>query len=291
MKNKFPIFIFIALQMASGAVLTLWVVWSAFAQVHVMWLLQGIILMAAVIGGAFVIFVYWTKAKALDTDRVNFLSSVSHELLTPLSSIKLGLETMQLRKLDAERRTHFVNLMIDDTERLSDLIDKILVASRIENRKAFYKMKPKDLAEEIRDFLKGNASLLKGANVQTDLENGCRTLIDPDAFQMVLKNLIQNAVQYSPPPARITIKLKREDDELMMAVIDSGEGIDPKKLKKIFGLFHRESNKRGGTGVGLFIVKNIIHDHGGKVWADSRGPGLGTSVKMILPAKAEGMSK
>ncbi len=289
MKNKFPIFIFIALQLACGMVLTLWVVWSTSAEVPLTWLLQGIILMAAVIGGAFAIFVYWTKAKALDTDRINFLSSVSHELLTPLSSIRLGLETMQIRELDKDRKHQFLTLMVGDTERLSELIGKILVATRIEKRKAFYKLQPRELATDIRRFLEENRALLKDAVVKSHLQDDCHALLDPDAFKMVLKNLLQNAVQYSPPPAKIGVTLKRLAGDLMVEVVDAGEGIDPKNLKRIFGLFHRESTKRGGTGVGLFIVKNIIRDHGGKVWADSQGPGLGTRVRLLLPA-VEGLA-
>ena len=284
MKSKFPIFIFIALQLASGMVLTLWVVWSTSAQVPVVWLLQGVILMAAVIGGAFAIFVYWTKVKALDTDRINFLSSVSHELLTPLSSIRLGLETMQIRELDKEHKNRFLSLMVGDTERLSELIDKILVATRIEKRKAFYKLQPRNLAADIRLFLRENSALLEDAVVDTHLEEDCHALLDPDAFKMVLKNLLQNAVQYSSPPAKIGVTLKRVAGDLMVEVVDAGEGIDPKSLKRIFGLFHRESSKRGGTGVGLFIVKNIVRDHNGKVWADSPGPGQGTCIRLLLPA-------
>ncbi len=287
MNSKFPIAIFIALQLASGAVLTLWVVWSAYAQVHVMWLLQGIILMAAVIVGAVFIFVYWTKAKALDRDRSNFLSSVSHELLTPLSSIKLGLETMQIRKLNAEQRATFLDRMTGDTERLSELIASILIASRIERRKAFYKFVPRDLTKTIEAFLKENKALLKDSQVETQLDRNCWCLFDQQAFQMVLKNLLQNAIRYSPSPARIDVVLKRVSDTLRLEVTDRGEGINPQNLKKVFKLFYRDSSKRRGTGMGLFIVKNIVHDHKGKVWAESVGDGQGTSIKMLLPAERQ----
>lgn len=284
MKQKFPIFMFIALQLASIAVVILWVVWSASDRTHVMWLLQGILLMIPVIGGATVIFIYWTKASALDSDRVDFISSVSHELLTPLSSIQLYLDTMRLRELRVEQQQEFLCRMDQDVERLSSLIARILAASRAESGRTRYHFEACDLSMFLKDCITSQSKLLEQATLKLNIEDGCWGRIDKESFQVLVKNLLQNAVRYSPSLARITIDLKKVRDKLLLAISDQGEGIEHRQLKAVFRLFYRASRKQGGTGLGLYIVKNIVRDHKGKVWAESAGRGSGASFKVLLPS-------
>ena len=93
-------------------------------------------------------------------------------------------------------------------------------------------------------------------------------------------------MRHSPTPATITIRLDEMSGQVLLEVIDKGQGISPKELKKVFRLFYRAAKNVGGTGLGLFIVKNIVKDHHGRVWAESAGPGQGTTMKVLLPQAA-----
>jgi hypothetical protein len=260
-----------------------------FYETNVLWLLQGIVLMVPIIGGASLLFVFWTKSKALDTLRINFISSVSHELLTPLASLKLYIETMQMREIEEERRKKFLGLMIDDSERLAKMISKLLVASRIERKKAIYRFEETDLATFIGSFIKENDHLLKNAEISFTHEKGFPCNIDQESFDILLKNLFENAIRYSPTPASIAVSLKRVDHKVLLTVRDKGEGLEKKELCKIFEMFYRVPRKLRGTGLGLYIVKNIVSAHHGKIWAESEGPGKGSCFHVLLPALKNSM--
>ncbi len=281
-----PIVLFVTMQAASVAVLTLWIVWSALDSTHVGWLLQGIFLMVAVITASAIIFAYWGKLRALEVERINFLSTVSHELLTPLASLKLYLETMEMREVSREQELKFLADMSKDTARLEELIQQILVSSRIERHKNNYHFRPANLKDLIQKYLAENSRELGDAEVKTELLAPGLAMVDEAAFHTVLRNLLLNSVRYSPKPAHITIRLDEMSGHVLLEVIDKGQGIPPKELKKVFRLFYRAAKNVGGTGLGLFIVKNIVKDHHGRVWAESAGTGQGTTMKVLLPSQA-----
>ncbi len=281
-----PIVLFVTMQAASVAVLTLWIVWSALDSSHIGWLLQGIFLMAAVITASAIIFAYWGKLRALEVERINFLSTVSHELLTPLASLKLYLETMEMHQVSREQELKFLADMSKDTARLEELIQQILVSSRIERHKNNYHFRPHSLKELTQKYLAENSRELGEAEVKTELLAPAWALVDEEAFHTVLRNLLLNSVRYSLKPANITIRLDEVSGHILLEVIDKGQGIPQKELKKVFRLFYRAAKNVGGTGLGLFIVKNIIKDHHGRVWAESSGLGKGTTMKILLPTCA-----
>lgn len=280
-----PITLFVLSQVASVAVLTLWIVWWALDLTfsNVMWLLQGIFLMVWVITTSSIIFGYWGKVHALDVERVNFLSSVSHELLTPVAAMKLYIETMQMRELSREQQLEFLGEMAGESERLEALIRQILVASRIERRRENYHFEPKDLKAEVEDFLADNPKLVKDISLHTELAEDCLVRLDSTSMHIVLRNLVANAVRYSPDKAQVTITVRAEGKNVLLAVKDQGQGIPKEELKKIFKLFYRATKVTGGTGLGLYIVKNIVAAHHGMVWAESDGVGLGSTMYVRLP--------
>ncbi len=272
------------------AVLVLWIVWHATSRPQVWSLLQGIFLMIPVIGASTIIFVFWNKVRILDLERVNFISSVSHELLTPLASLRLYIETMMMRELDEEKREAFLRLMLEDSQRLGDSIAGVLAASRIDRGKAVYHPEENDMADLIEVFLASRPQMVEKIKLRLDLAPGCLAMIDPNAFDAVLKNLIENSIRYSSGKPSISISLRGEEKKIHLTLSDDGDGIEKKQLKKIFTEFHRASGKQGGTGLGLYIVKSSIKAHKGKVWAESPGPGHGSSFHIILP-KAPGGQK
>ncbi len=283
-KSVFPITAFVLAQLAGITILVLWIVWSASGQSHVWWMIQGILLMFLVIVGVTTVFVFWTKSRRLDAERVNFISSISHELLTPLSSLRLYLETMQMRSLDEEQRTKFLERMLGDIDRLSDSIKSLLGASRIESAKQLYHFEVENVAHLVEDLLENNGDFHRDAKIKLDLESEIYARVDKETFSNALKNIVANSIRYSTGRARIEISLNRQGKWVHIAVQDHGEGVDPDELKRIFKLFYRSSSNPVGTGLGLYIVQKVVRAHRGKVWAQSQGSGEGLCVHIRIPA-------
>ena len=138
-------------------------------------------------------------------------------------------------------------------------------------------------------FIKENDHLLKNAEISFTHEKGFPCNIDQESFDILLKNLFENAIRYSPTPASIAVSLKRVDHKVLLTVRDKGEGLEKKELSKIFEMFYRVPRKLRGTGLGLYIVKNIVSAHHGKIWAESEGPGKGSCFHVLLPALKNSM--
>ena len=252
-------------------------------------LLVGGLLLALILAGSTVIFIYWTKQHHLNRMQVAFVSNVTHELKSPVASIQLALETMALRSLSDNRKQEYIDMMLDDTERLSTLIDRILGAARIEKKRSRYELEPVSLRHFLNEVLEEDRHLYEKEGRTIVLEKGrdSRVAIDRSAMRIVLNNLLENAARFSPPNTTIRLKSHRELRSCRFDVTDSGSGISVKDLKNIFKMFWRSSEDPGsrvrGTGLGLYIVQNIVKDHRGKVWASSPGIGRGSIFSVRIP--------
>ncbi len=302
-----PVTIFLVIQILWILVMVVWVRWYIEKQIELramaeriraqaeiggyawMPLLVGAILLTLILAGATLIFIYWNKQHRLNQMQRVFISNVTHELKSPVASIQLALETMAMRELSQEKRREFVEMMLDDTQRLATLIDRILGAARIEKRRSHYKLEPISFRRFIEDVLSQDRHLFEKDGHVVILEKGpdARAAIDRSAMQMVLRNLVENAVRYSPKGSTVLLKLHRDLRTCRLDIIDTGEGIPGKNLKNIFKMFWRGGDiqwtRPGGTGLGLYIVRNIVRDHQGSVWATSPGPGRGSTFSVRLP--------
>ena len=252
-------------------------------------LFEGGLLLTLILAGVTVIFIYWIKQHRLNKMQRNFVSNVTHELKSPVASIQLALETMALRDLSDEKKREYISMMLDDTERLSMLIDRILGAARIERKQRRYRLESVSMRHFLEDFIAEDRHLFEKDGHIIVLEKGkdARVAIDRPAMRVALANLLENAARYSPPGSKIRLKLHRDLRSCRLDVIDSGTGIAGKDLKNIFKMFWRGSegsvSRVPGTGLGLYIVRNIVKDHHGKVWALSQGIGRGTTFSVRLP--------
>ncbi len=299
-----PVTIFLSMQVLWVLLMVIWVRWylEKHAQLRQMaerltaetevermgWLplLEGGILLALLLAGATVIFIYWSKQHRLNLMQRAFVSNVTHELKSPVASIQLALETMALRQLSPEQMQSFLSMMLDDTERLATLIDRILGAARIEKKRVRYHRQAVSMRHFVEDVLDQDRHLYEKDGHQVVLEKGgdARVAIDHSAMRTVLGNLIENAARYSPRGTPIRLRLHRDLRSCRLDVIDGGVGIKKKDLKNIFKLFWRgEASRASGTGLGLYIVRHIVRDHKGKVWASSPGPGRGSTFSISLP--------
>jgi signal transduction histidine kinase len=252
-------------------------------------LIEGGLLLTLILAGATVIFVFWNKQHRLNQMQRSFVANVTHELKSPVASIQLALETMALRDLGENRRREFVSMMLDDTERLSTLIDRILGAARIEKKQNRYHLETVSMRHFLEQVLGEDRHLYEKDGHVIVLEKGRDThvAIDLSAMRVVLANLLENASRYSPPGSSIRIRLHRELTSCRLDIIDNGDGIRGKDLKNVFKMFWRGSEEQAlrarGTGLGLYIVRNIVQDHKGKVWASSQGIGRGSTFSLRLP--------
>ncbi len=302
-----PVTVFLFIQVLWILLIVVWIRWylekhaqlremaerlRTQAEVETGWLplLEGGLLLALILAGATMIFIYWSKQHHLNKMQRTFVSNVTHELKSPVASIQLALETMAMRELPEERKREFLGMMLDDTERLTLLINRILGAARIERRSSRYSPKPVSMRRFVEDVIDQDRHLFEkdGHVVTFDPKGGdARVAVDTAAMHVVLSNLIENAARYSPRGSPIKVRLHRDLRSCRLDVIDNGEGIRRKDLKNVFKMFWRgEQNYRAharGTGLGLYIVRNIVKDHGGKVWAVSPGPGRGSTFSVRMP--------
>jgi two-component system, sensor histidine kinase and response regulator len=245
------------------------------------------------------------QLQELDRLKSRFLSMASHELKTPLTSIS-GLAQVLLRRMkrrlqagpptpeewSAEQAAHVdrLELLNSQTARLGRLVDELLDVSRIESGKLDFKWEPIDLNElvvEVADRLQLTTTQ-HAISVDVDGASSEPVRGDRDHLEQVLDNLVSNAIKFSPDGGVIDVRVRRaEDGAALISVTDAGVGIPPSQLEAVFGLFYQAedpvSRRTGGMGLGLYISREIIVRHGGRIWAESE-PGRGSTFFVSLPA-------
>ncbi len=261
----------------------------------------GIIFFGAIVAGLVLNTIFLVREIRRNEQHDSFINAVTHELKTPIASIRLYLETLQRREVDEARRREFYQLMLVDTERLMGIVEQVLKAGAVAQKKASGQRLPVDfnsLVRECVELARARHHLLpeqlayQESHSQAD---GAGVLGDPDELHTAVTNLLDNAVKYSPDGVHITVELASPNSEnpdsenIVLRVRDQGVGIPQNELKRIFKRFYRV-RQRGrprvkGTGLGLFIVRSIARNHGGRVFAESDGAGKGTTVTLELPRR------
>jgi signal transduction histidine kinase len=188
-----------------------------------------------------------------------------------------------------EKQKEFVGMMIKDVNRLTRLINSILQIPALEQKKFAYSYQVFSAGSAIKQILQQSIEQfrLPPDTVIVEENADCEFVIDIDGLKTVFDNLIDNAVKYSLQPAKINVNISCNTQKVVIEFTDNGIGIDPKELKKIFNKFHRVYHQNipnvKGTGLGLYQVKEIIKNHGGKIYVFSEGEGKGTTFKIELP--------
>jgi signal transduction histidine kinase len=303
----FHIMIFVLAQLAWLALLGLWTYWYVsnyiiFERVgdqlsppidvgspNVFLFVGGIVLIIAVAFGLSLIFRHLNVQFRLTRLYDNFISNVTHELKSPLSSIQLYLETLNSRYVPPEKQKEFLELMLVDATRLKNLINSILEISALEQKRIAHNFQIFNAEKIIGDLLSETIEQFQ-LSKDTIVINGnapCKCVVDRNALKIVFDNLVDNAIKYSNNTVQITVNLKCFSKKLLIEFTDSGIGISPKDQKRIFNKFHRIYNKNipnvKGTGLGLFWVKEILRHHGGKIIVSSNGEYKGSTFSIELP--------
>jgi signal transduction histidine kinase len=228
----------------------------------------------------------------------NFINAVTHELKTPVASIRLYLETLKTRPVDEARRQQFYDIMLDDSQRLPHTIEQVLKAGQVVAGR-HTEMVPVNLPEVIEQSRSIACSRNHLPETALAFENRlpagspATVLGDPDDLRTAILNLLDNAVKYSGQTVNVLVELLADErNQFLVRVQDQGIGIPSTELKTIFERFHRIRNtataRVKGTGLGLFIVHSVAKRHKGRVYAESRGSGLGSTFTLQLPVAAPG---
>ena len=253
------------------------------------WLIltEGIILLVAILIGVYVIFLYWRRQAALNRAQQHFINQVTHELKSPLASIQLHLETIQMRQPTPEQLEKFVSRMQRDSERLNGLINNLLTANKIEHRGARLNLQRGNLSQMVESYLQREQDKFPPeGSLNWSIEPGLIARFETDSLETVFRNLLENAILYTDRPPEVTIELHKDGEMAHLRFSDQGHGISSRYQRKVFRIFYRvrHSGKTiRGSGLGLFIVRNVIRLHGGKVWVESPGNGHGCTFHLMVP--------
>jgi len=258
-------------------------------------LVLGVIFFLAIILGMILNTGFLVRELRRNEQHDSFINAVTHELKTPIASIRLYLETLQRHDVDPAQRQNFYKLMLGDTDRLLGTVEQVLKAGQVSNRAGAKIRTDVDLgtlAQECMELARTRHRLQAGALEYKDFANGTRPMVmgDPEGLRTAISNILDNAIKYSREEVKVTVEVGIADEKsVQLRVRDRGVGIPPDELKRIFKRFYRVPRTLAqvkGTGLGLFIVRSIARAHGGKVFAESGGELRGTTITIELPRSA-----
>jgi two-component system, OmpR family, sensor histidine kinase SenX3 len=252
----------------------------------------GVIFFGAIAAGLILNTTFLVREIKRNEQHDSFINAVTHELKTPIASIRLYLQTLQRRDVDEAKRLEFYRLMLDDTNRLLATVEQVLKAGEAGVRKSRYA--PLDFAELVEECVD---TARTGHHLPPDTlryeqlaksGTGANVNGDSEELRTAVSNVLDNAIKYSGERVNISVRVEVPDEKhVRLSVQDNGVGIPAPELKRIFKRFYRVPNRSlahvKGTGLGLFIVRAIAKKHGGKVSAESAGEGYGTTVILQLP--------
>ncbi|HEY2499371.1 MAG TPA: HAMP domain-containing sensor histidine kinase [Candidatus Angelobacter sp.] len=275
-----------------GLAIYLNIVWLVHNWRNVVPLVLGIIFFGMIIAGLVLYTIFLVREIRRSEQQDSFLNAVTHELKTPITSIRLYLQTLERRTLNDDQRRDFYRLMLDDTDRLLGTVEQVLRAGEIRQRRSRRHWQDVDFTAIIEESLE--LARLRHGLTQEALHFGTAppgqiTLLgNPDELRTAVANLIENAVKYSGPQPSIVVDVTTPNiDTVLLRVRDNGVGIPPNELKRIFKRFYRVQSRASGqvkgTGLGLFIVRSIARRHGGEAFAESDGEGHGSTFTLRLP--------
>ena len=251
----------------------------------------GIIFFALIITGLVLNTTFLLREIRRNEQHDAFLNAVTHELKTPIASIRLYLETLKSREVTEEKRQEFYNVMLTDSNRLLNTVEQVLQASRTREKNRLLNITEINLGELLREcigIIKTRYNLDDSAIIFNEKPEQAKISGDATELQIVFINLLDNAVKYSQEKVEISVRLRNPNERVVeVRVKDSGVGLNENELKRVFKRFYRVPNfstqKIKGTGLGLNLVRSIVKKHNGKIYAESKGEEKGSTFVVRLP--------
>ena len=287
--------IFIVLgSLGVGGAVALNIGWVIFSWREAGLLVAGLILFPLIITGVILNTIFLVREIRRNEQHENFINAVTHELKTPIASVKLHLQTLQQRPVDDSKRQEFYQVMVEDCDRLLGTVEQVLRAGRLRAAHARGGYRPVDLSRVMDECLalaQTRYRLTPGElTYRAVLRNGQvpRVMGDEEDLKAVILNLVDNAIKYSGDKVTVAVELAHTDARAAtIKVSDRGVGVPISELGQIFKRFYRipgaMTSRIKGAGLGLFIVRAVVARHGGTVFAESDGPGQGSTFTVQLP--------
>ena len=271
-------------------VVLLYIGWVLLGWRHPVALFFGVVLALMVIAGVVLNTTFLVREIRRNAQHDAFINAVTHELKTPVASIRLYLETLQTRSVEEPKRQEFYRTMLEDSDRLLGSIEQILQTGQAGQGKRTLQVSAIDCGRIVEECLARAHRIYHVPDGALSYRPGPSVMVqgDENEVRAAVANLIDNAVKYAGKDARVEVVTENIDGRYVaVRVKDNGPGIPEAELKQIFKRFYRApgplSARVKGTGLGLFIVRSVAKRHGGKVWAESRGPGQGSTFVLQLP--------
>jgi signal transduction histidine kinase len=273
-----------------SVIILLYVGWFFFGWRTGILLFLGVLLTAMLISGIVLNTFFLVREIRRNEQQDAFINAVTHELKTPVASIRLYLETLQTRAVDEPKRKDFYRIMLEDSDRLLETIEQILRTGRIGHSSRKPNLSRIDLGGLVEECVIRARMLhnLSTDSLQYQAGAPLTILADLDEVRAAVSNLVDNAVKYSGSNVNVLVEIDATDQKYVsVRVRDQGAGIPKTELKPIFKRFYRArgpaSPRVAGTGLGLYIVRSVAKRHGGRAWAESEGPGRGSTFVLQLP--------
>ena len=285
------VFVVLCVVLVAAAV-TLNIGWILANGRRVVPLVLGVSTFTLIIAGLIVYTVFLVREMGITEQQDSFLNSVTHELKTPIASIRLYLETLQTREVGDAQRKEFYRIMLQDADRLQHTVEQVLRAGHVRQNRKLDHRSPVDLVWLVQDCVdtaRMRHNLPAGAITLADYDPNTLLVVEGDVDQLrtAILNLLDNAVKYSNQPPQVAVQaVGATPDTAWVRVKDAGVGIPRAQLGRIFSRFYRfqpKGSKVKGTGLGLYIVRSIAKAHGGRVFAESTGEGKGSTFTIELP--------
>jgi len=255
----------------------------------IMFASEGSFFVVLIILGAYLIYRAVRQSAELRRRQQNFIAAVTHELKAPLASVKLYAETLERPNIERDKQVQYLGRMLEDVARLEELIDNILLAGRFERRGFQLKAQRTNLSADVGEYIEALRGFLdrNQFELHTEIEPDVWAVTDYDALRRVVDSIVENAVKYAGDCREAKLTLRREGRHVILQLSDCGAGIPPEELERVFDAFYRVGDemtrKIKGTGLGLYLVREIVAAHDGKVQVSSEGNGKGTTVTVTLP--------
>jgi signal transduction histidine kinase len=270
--------------------LLLYVGWVLLGWKNGILIFFSVLLVMLIISGVVLNTIFLVREIRRNAQHDAFINAVTHELKTPVASIRLYLETLQTRPVEEQKRQEFYRTMLADSDRLLATIEQVLRTGRIGNSGRVLNRSAVELDPMIATCLERVRTMHHVNESAIEFKSGdpLTVLCDPDELSAAIMNLVDNAFKYSGKEARVWIDTENLEGKFArIRVRDNGPGIPKPELKQIFKRFYRvagpQATRVKGTGLGLYIVRSVAKRHGGRAWAESEGPGKGSTFVLQLP--------
>ncbi len=261
---------------------------AEYQRVFVMFASESAFFVILIVMGVYLMYRSVRQSSDLRRQQQNFIAAVTHELKTPVSSVKLYAETMERTEISRPDQEKYLRRMQEDITRLEQLIDDILQVGRLEQKSSRLNLKPTDFSRDVTEYVDTMQGYLERNNftLHTNIEPGLLAVTEYDAMRRVVACLVENSVKYSDSRHEAELTLRSDNGQIELSLKDYGVGVPAEEIEKVFQAFYRVGDemtrKIGGTGLGLYLVREIVASHGGSVELRSEGTGQGTTVTIRL---------